>query len=329
MPLADETRAPVLRVAVINDFLRVFAQATDWSRLNGVASVDFFHDHLDTADKAAERLAPYDVVITERERTHFTSELLQRLPRLRLLVTTGTHNRYIDFAAAARLGITVTRTQAILHAAPELAMGLILALMRRIVVDHEVMRAGGWQSGIGRSLRGKTLGIIGLGVTGPQVAHLARAFGMQTLAWSPHLDDARAAAAQTRRMPLDDLLSQSDVVSLHMVLADSTRGMIGQRELALMKPDAYLVNTSRGALVDQDALVEALRERRIAGAGLDVYETEPLPPEHPLRTLSNVILTPHTGYVTDEQYALCFGQAVENILAYHAGKPVRVMTCNE
>lgn len=316
----------MLRIAVINDFLRVFRTATDWSRLDALGSVDFFHDHLDTEDKAAQRLASFDVVVTERERTHFTAALLERLPRLRLLVTTGTHNRYIDFAAAARLGVTVCKTDAILHAAPELAMALMLALMRRIVVDNAALHAGSWQTGLGRSLRGKTLGVVGLGVTGPQVLTLAHAFGMKTIAWSPHLSQARAAAAGTRLVPRDELLSTSDVVSLHMVLADSTRGLLGRRELALMKPSAYLVNTSRGALVDEDALVEALRERRIAGAGLDVFAVEPLPDPHPLRELDNVVLTPHTGYVTDEQYALCFGQAVENILAFAAGSPVRVMT---
>jgi phosphoglycerate dehydrogenase-like enzyme len=317
---------PLLRVAVINDFLHVFEPATDWSRLAGVATVDFFHDHLDSADKAAVRLAPYDIVVTERERTHFDAGLLERLPRLRLLVTTGTHNRYIDFAAAQRLNITVCKTEGILHAAPELAMTLILALMRRVVIDNDSLRAGGWQTGLGRSLRGKTLGIVGLGVTGPQMVRLAEAFGMLTVAWSPHLTDERARVAGTRRVPFDELLTTADVVSVHMVLADSTRGLIGARELGLMKTDAYLVNTSRGALVDEPALIEALRERRIAGAGLDVYATEPLPKEHPLRGLNNVILTPHTGYVTDEQYALCFGQAVENILAFAAGQPVRVMT---
>ncbi|WP_038207372.1 D-2-hydroxyacid dehydrogenase family protein [Xenophilus azovorans] len=316
----------MLRTAVINDFLHVFQSATDWSRLDGTATVEFFHDHLDTEDKAAQRLVSYDVVVTERERTHFTAALLERLPRLRLLVTTGTHNRYIDFAAAGRLGITVCKTEAILHAAPELAMGLMLALMRRIAVDNTAMHAGGWQTGLGRSLRGKTLGVVGLGVTGSQVVTLAHAFGMKTVAWSPHMTQARAAAAGTRLASQEELLSGSDVVSLHMVLADSTRGLIGRRELALMKPTAYLVNTSRGALVDEAALVEALRERRIAGAGLDVFAEEPLPDPHPLRAVDNVILTPHTGYVTDEQYALCFGQAVENILAFAAGTPMRVMT---
>ncbi|MDP3138954.1 MAG: D-2-hydroxyacid dehydrogenase family protein [Burkholderiaceae bacterium] len=316
----------MLKIAVINDFLRVFRQATDWSRLDGVAQVDFFHDILDTEDKAAERLAPYDIVVTERERTHFTGALLQRLPRLRLLVTTGTHNRYIDFATAAARGVTVTRTQAILHAAPELAWGLILVLMRRIVRDHESLRAGGWQTGLGRSLRGKMLGLVGLGVTGVQMVPLAQAFGMKTQAWSPHMDEARAQAAGTRYVAFDELLATSDVVSLHMVLADSTRGIIGRRELQLMQPHAYLVNTSRGALVDEEALIEALRDQRIAGAGLDVFTTEPMPASHPLRSVANVVMTPHTGYITDEQYALCFGQAVENILAFLAGAPVRVMT---
>ena len=317
----------MLRVAVINDFLRVFRQAADWQLLDSMATVDFFHDHLDTEQKAVERLAPYDVVVTERERTHFTAAVLKRLPALRLLVTTGTHNRYIDFAAAARLNVTIMRTDAILHAAPELAMCLILALMRRIALDNNTLHSGGWQTGLGRSLRGKTLGIVGLGVTGQQMVRMAQAFGMTTVAWSPHLDEARASAAGTRRVAFDELLASSDVVTLHMVLSDSTRGMVGQRELALMQQHAYLVNTSRGALVDEEALLTALRQRRIGGAGLDVFAVEPLPATHPLRELDNVILTPHTGYVTDEQYALCFGQAIENILAFTHGHPLRrVMT---
>lgn len=314
------------RIAVINDFLHVFEAATDWTRLATVGTVDFFHDHLDTADKAVARLAPYDIVVTERERTHFTADVLQRLPRLRLLVSTGTHNRHIDFAAAARQGVTVSKTEAILHAAPELAMTLMLALMRRVVIDNDALRAGRWQTGLGRSLRGKTLGLVGLGVTGKQMVKLADAFGMRTIAWSPHMTAAGAQAAGSTRVPFAALLAESDVISLHMVLAESTRHLIGARELALMKPTAYLVNTSRGGLVDEAALIEALRTHRIAGAGLDVFATEPLPTGHALRTLDNVILTPHTGYVTDEQYALCFGQAVENILAFVAGRPIRVMT---
>jgi len=316
----------MLRVAVINDFLRVFRQAANWRLLDSLATVDFFHDHLDTEEKAVERLAPYDVVVTERERTHFTAAVLKRLPALRLLVTTGTHNRYIDFAAAARLNVTITRTDAILHAAPELAMGLILSLLRRIALDNNTLHSGGWQTGLGRSLRGKTLGIVGLGVTGQQMVRMAQAFGMTTVAWSPHLDDARASAAGARRVAFDELLASSDVVTLHMVLSDTTRGMLGKRELALMQQHAYLVNTSRGALVDEEALLTALRQRRIGGAGLDVFAAEPLPATHPLRELDNVILTPHTGYVTDEQYALCFGQAIENILAFKHGHPLRVMT---
>jgi len=318
----------VLKVAVINDFLQVFRQAADWSLLDSIASVDFFHDHLDTEEKAITRLAPYDVVVSERERTHFNGRVLERLPNLRLLVATGSHNRFIDFAAAARCGITLSGTDSHRHAAPELAFGLILALMRRIVADDRRMRGGGWQSGLGSSLRGKTLGVVGLGVTGLCLVRFAKAFGMQTFAWSPHLDSARARVGGSRRVELDELLAAADVVSLHLVLSESTRGIIGRRELALMKPSAFLVNTARGALVHEPALLELLRERRIAGAGLDTFDIEPLPVDHPLRSLDNVVLTPHTGYITDEQYTLFFTQAVENILAFAAGRPIRVTIGN-
>ncbi|MEO6626110.1 MAG: D-2-hydroxyacid dehydrogenase family protein, partial [Burkholderiaceae bacterium] len=272
----------MLKVAVVNDFLQVFRQAADWSRLDAIAHVDFFHEHLDTEDKAITCLAPYDVVVTERERTHFTARVLENLPRLRLLVATGSHNRFIDFSAATRRGITVSGTDSHRHAAPELAFGLILALMRRIVTDDRVLRDGGWQSGLGRSLRGKTLGVVGLGVTGQCMLKFADAFGMQTIAWSPHLDNERARAAGSRRVELPALMSDADVVSLHLVLSETTRGIIGRRELALMKPSACLINTSRGALVDEVALLELLSTRRIAGAALDTFDIEPLPVDHTL-----------------------------------------------
>lgn len=315
-----------LRVAVINDFLGVFHQYADWGQLDGIATIDFYREHLATDDAAAHCLESYDIVVTERERTHFTGELLKRLPRLRLLVATGTHNRYIDFETAARLGIVVSKTDAILHAAPELAWGLILALSRGIVREHLSMQSGGWQTGVSRGLSGKTLGIVGLGITGKQMVPLAAAFGMSTIAWSPHLDEASARAAGTARVGFDELLSCADVVTVHMVLSSSTQGLIGQRDLSRMKPTAYLINTSRGGLIDEPALIESLRQRRIAGAGLDVFAMEPLPPDHPLRRLDNVVLTPHIGYMTDERYALSFGQAVENILAFTRGQPIRVMT---
>ena len=316
----------MLKVAVINDYQNVFRQMTDWTPLEKIADVTFFQDHLTNEAAIAQRLSPFDVVITERERTHFTATLFSKLDRLKLLVTTGSHNRFIDFAAAAARGVTVTKTEAVMSAAPELTWGLILSLTRRIAWDHAAIRTGGWQTGVGTSIRGKTLGIIGMGVTGKQMVLLAHAFGMKTVAWSRSLDEAGARAAGTTRVELDELLRSSDVVSLHLVLGDRTRGMFGRRELGLMKPSAFLINTSRGPLVDEQALIEALVQRRIAGAGLDVYDQEPLPTDYPLRRLDNVVLTPHTGYITDEQYALCWRQAVENVLAYAAGAPIRVMT---
>ena len=316
----------MLSVAVINDYLKVVPAIADWSRLDGFATVDFYHDHLRDESAIAARLAPYEVIVTERERTHFTASLLDRLPNLRMLCTTGPHNWFIDFAAAARRNVLVTYTDAMMGAMPEMTWGLLLALSRHIARDHAHIRAGGWQTGLGISLRGKTFGTIGLGITGKQMVKIAAAFGMRTIAWSKNLTAEDAIAAGTTRVELDELLHTADVVCVLTVLSDRTRGLIGARELALMKPTAYLINTSRGPIVQEAALIEALHAGRIAGAGLDVYDVEPLPVDHPLRRLDNVVLTPHTGYITDEQYRLFFGQAVENVLAFAQGAPIRVMT---
>jgi phosphoglycerate dehydrogenase-like enzyme len=318
----------MLRVAVINDYMGIVPQVADWSALDGLANVTFYSDHIPDEDAAAARLKTYDVIVAERDRTPFTRALIERLPQLKLLVTTGAVNWLIDLDAAKARGVTVCYTGGTPGAAPELTWGLLLSLSRRIAWDHNNVQAGGWQTALGVGLAGKTLGLVGLGHIGRTMVRYAKAFDMKTIAWSPNLTFERAEAAGTTLADLETVMQNSDFVSIHMVLAESTRGLIGAFELALMKNTAYLINTSRGPLVDEKALIPALKARAISGAGLDVFDTEPLPKDHPFRTLDNVVITPHTGYITDEQYKVFFGEAVENVLAFARGSPVRVMTEN-
>jgi phosphoglycerate dehydrogenase-like enzyme len=260
-----------------------------------------------------------------RERTPFPRALLERLPRLRLLVTTGMRNAAIDLQAAADRGVLVCGTGGLPYPTAELAWGLVLALARRIPREDRATREGRWQETVGLGLNGKTLGVLGLGTLGSRVARFGRAFEMDVLAWSQNLTAERAAEIGAVRVDRDELLARSDVVTIHLVLSERTRGLIGARELGLMKRTAYLVNTSRGPIVDEAALVRALRDGTIAGAGLDVYDEEPLPPDHALRGLPNTVITPHLGYVTEETYRIFYGQALEDILAYLRGEPVRVL----
>jgi phosphoglycerate dehydrogenase-like enzyme len=314
------------RVAVLDDYQRVAGRMADWGSLPEGTEVVFFHDHLVGVEALAERLRDFEVVVAMRERTPFPRSLLGRLGRLRLLVTTGMRNAAIDLDAAAELGITVSGTDGIGTSTAELTWALILALLRRVPEEDASMRTGGWQHTLGVDLAGKTLGVIGLGRIGRQVAAVGRAFGMEVTAWSQNLTEEAARAAGARRLDKLDLLAGADVVTVHLVLSERTRGLIGAAELEQMKPTAYLVNTSRGPIVDERALVAALRSGRIAGAALDVYEVEPLPPDHPLRTLPNTVLTPHLGYVTEAGYRVFYGQAVEDIAAFLAGAPIRVLT---
>ena len=260
-----------------------------------------------------------------RERTPFPRALLERLPRLRLLVTTGMRNASIDVKAAKERGITVCGTSGLPYPTAELAWGLVLALFRRIPAEDRASREGRWQTTVGLGLNGKTLGVLGLGTLGSRVAKYGRAFDMEVLAWSQNLTAARAAEVGATLVSKDELLQRSDVVSVHLVLSDRTRGLIRARELGLMKRTAYLVNTSRGPIVDEAALLHALENGTIAGAGLDVFEVEPLPPDHPFLRLPSTVVTPHLGYVTEETYRIFFGHAVENIKAFLDGKPVRVL----
>jgi len=314
-----------VRVAVLDDYNGAAERSADWKRLSDMATVTFFKDHLTDGPQLAARLRDFEVVVIERERTPFRRGLIAALPNLRLLIATGPINWSIDFAYAAERGITVCGTDALQTFTPELTLGLLLALARRIVVEDRFVRAGGWQSGVGSTLKGKVLGLVGLGQVGRMVAQLAKPFGTDVAAWSQNLTREAAAAAGVRWLGKDELLATADFVSLHVVLSDRTRGMIGAAELSRMKPSAFLVNTSRGPLVDETALIAALTERRIAGAALDVFDVEPLSAAHPFRLMDNVIVTPHVGYITDEQCCLFYGQVVENILAYGAGKPIRLL----
>jgi phosphoglycerate dehydrogenase-like enzyme len=282
-------------------------------------------EHIGEPDELVACLGDSAVVVAMRERTPFPAELLHRLPNLRLIVTTGMRNAAIDVEAARAQGITVCGTSGGSNAVPELTIGMIIALMRNFAQEDAAVRAGGWQHTIGPEAGGRTLGIVGLGRLGVPVARLAQALDMSVIAWSPHLTAERAAEHGVRAVTKAALFAESDVVTIHMPLVETTRGLITAIELNAMKPTAYLINTSRGPIVDEAALVAALRERRIAGAGLDVYDTEPLPAEHPLRSLPNTLLLPHIGYVATDTYRTWFGQIVENILAWSSGSPIRVI----
>lgn len=315
----------MVRVAILDDYQRVAGRMVDWAATLPGAEVTSFADHVDGEDDVAARLADFDVVVAMRERTPFRRALLARLPRLRLLVTTGMRNAAIDLAAASELGITVSGTAGSGGSTAELTWALILALARHVPAEDASIRAGGWQRTVGTDLAGATLGVLGLGNLGHRVATIGLAFGMDVIAWSRNLTAEAAAAVGARRVEREELFRLSDVLTIHLVLSDRTRGLVGPAELALMKRTAYLVNTSRGPIVDEAALVEHLRAGRIAGAALDVFSVEPLPPGDPLRTLPNSVLTPHLGYVSERTYRTFYVEAAEDIAAFLAGRPVRVL----
>jgi phosphoglycerate dehydrogenase-like enzyme len=310
-----------MKIAILDDYQNVALRLADWSGLGGPPTV--FHDNLKDADALVQRLAPFDIIVAMRERTHFPGSLLERLPGLKLLVTTGMWNAAIDMRAAERLGITVCGTRMMALSTSELVWGLILALARKIPQEDAAVRAGRWQTTIGSALCGKRLGIVGLGHLGQRAARIARAFDMEVAAWSPNLTAERAAAGGADYMDRRTLFAESDFITVHMVLSERTRRLIGAEDFAVMKPTACLINTSRGPLVDTEALVAALAAGRIGGAGLDVFDVEPLAADHPLRRLDNVILTPHIGYVTEEDYRIGYGDAVEDIRGFLAGAPPR------
>ncbi|MFJ5633586.1 D-2-hydroxyacid dehydrogenase family protein [Streptomyces goshikiensis] len=316
-----------LRCAVLDDFQQAATTLADWAPVADRVEVVTFPDHLTGEDELAARLAAFDIVVTLRERVPFPAGLLDRLPRLRLLVASGMRNSVIDYAAAARAGVTVCGTGSSSTPPVELTWALLLGLARGIVAENTALRERGpWQSTVGTDLHGSRLGLLGLGKIGGRVARIGLAFGMDVVAWSQNLTDERCAeVGVTRAASKEELLAGSDFVSVHLALGERTRGLIGAAELDLMRPGAYLVNTSRAAIVDQEALLGALREGRIAGAGVDVFDSEPLPADHPMRSAPRLLATPHLGYVTRDNYATYYGQAVEDIKAFLDGEPVRVL----
>ncbi|MEV0171924.1 D-2-hydroxyacid dehydrogenase family protein [Streptomyces sp. NPDC050803] len=314
-----------LRCAVLDDFQNVAARLADWTPVADDVEVVPFFEHIEGEDALAAVLDGFDIVVTLRERVPFPASLIARLPRLKLIVASGMRNSVIDYAAAEAHGVTVCGTESSSTPPVELTWALLLGLARGLVEESNALRAGGpWQSTVGADLYGRRLGLLGLGKIGSRVARIGLAFGMQVTAWSRHLTKERADEVGVHLAPsMEALLADSDFVSVHLALGDRTRGLLGAPELALLKPTAYLINTSRAAIVDQDALLAALHEGRIAGAALDVFDAEPLPVGHPLRTAPRLLATPHLGYVTEANYRTYYGQAVENIRAYLAGAPVR------
>jgi phosphoglycerate dehydrogenase-like enzyme len=314
-----------LRVAVLDDYQSVAATLADWAGTLPTAVISFFPDHL--ADRAAliDRLLPFDVIVAMRERTPFPQDVLEQLPQLRLLITTGMRNHSIDLTAAAKLGIVVCGTRGVEGGASELAWALILGLLRGVSADDARIRGGGWQQALGGNLDGQVLGIVGLGRLGSRVARAGLAFGMKVIAWSPHLTPERAAAAGVDCVSKQDLFSAADVVSIHLALTEETRDLIGSAELRAMRPSSFLVNTSRAGLVNEVALRQALFEGWIAGAGLDVFDEEPLPSGHWLRASPRTLLSPHMGYVTENNYRVYYTDALADIAAFLADNPVRVL----
>jgi phosphoglycerate dehydrogenase-like enzyme len=306
------------RIAVLDDYQGVALASADWSVLDGRAEVVVFRDHLADEDALVARLAPFDVVCVMRERTPLGRSLIERLPNLRMIASTAPRNASIDLDAARERGIDVRHTGYSSNGAIELTWALILGAVRHVAVESNSVRAGGWMQTVGTDLAGSTLGIVGLGRIGVAVARIAQAFGMTTLAWSQNLTAERAAEAGVRFVDKATLFREADIVTIHLVLGDRTRGVVGTQELALMKPDALLVNSSRGPLVDEAALIDALRRGAIGGAALDTYDVEPLPANHPYRSLPNVLATPHIGFVTKDTYAVFYRDTVANIVDYLA-----------
>jgi phosphoglycerate dehydrogenase-like enzyme len=315
-----------VRAAVLDDYQDLARDYGPWERLASRVQLDSFTDHLDDDDALIERLAPYEIIVVMRERTPFPRARLERLPNLRLLVTTGPTNVAIDVAAATDHGIAVCGTGHRLGATAELTWGLILALTRHIASEDRRIRAGGWQREIGPELEGRTLALLGLGRLGSRVAGYGAAFGMKLIAWSQNLEAAHAASLGVEAVTKEELLRRADILSVHLRLSERTRGLIGTGELALMRPTAYLVNTSRGPIVDEQALLAALQGGALAGAALDVYEREPLAADDPLRGAPNTLLTPHIGYVAEDSYRTYFSEIVQDIEAWLDGAPIRLLS---
>ncbi|WP_438868076.1 D-2-hydroxyacid dehydrogenase family protein [Pseudomonas sp. L1(2025)] len=314
-----------VQIAVIDDWQNVASGVVDWSALASVGQVHFLHDYPADTATMVERLQTFDVICVMRERSTFDQTLLQGLPKLKLLVTGGMRNAAIDIAAAKAQGIQVCGSDSYKQAAPELTWALIMASTRNLLAEANSLRAGGWQVGLGGDLYGKTLGVLGLGSIGHKVAQFGQAFGMRVIAWSENLTPERAAEAGVSWVSKRELFEQADILSVHLVLSERSRGLVDAQALGWMKPSARLVNTSRGPIVDEQALIEALSAGQLAGAALDVYSEEPLPTDHPFRRLPNVLATPHVGYVSEQNYRQFYQQMIEDIQAWAKGAPIRTL----
>ena len=314
-----------MRIAILDDWQGAALGAADWDSLGQDAEITVFGDYIEGEVAVAEALKGFDVIVGMRERTPFPKSLSDALPDLKLLVTTGMRNLSFDMDAARARGVVVCGTAMLGYPASEHAVALILALFKQISVEDRAMHEGGWQAAVSGGMNGKTMGILGLGKLGAKVARVCLALDMNVVAWSPNLGRERCQEVGVGYVDKDTLFRDSDAISIHLVLGDRTRGLVGAKEFALMKPTAYLINTSRGPIIDEAALIDALGDGTIAGAGIDVYDVEPLPPDHPLRSLDNAILTGHTGYVVKELYAVAYGEAVEDIQAWMKGEPIRVL----
>lgn len=313
-----------MRVAIIDDYLGIALDMADWGSLPPGTDIQRFTDHLTSEDALVDRLKDFDVIVAMRERTPFTASLFARLPKLKLLVAGSLHSRAVDWDAARARGIVVSGTDSHGDAVIELTWGLIFAVMRHIPEEDRAIREGRWQVTVGRTLGGKTLGVVGLGRLGARMATIGRAFGMEVIAWSSNLTPERAKEVGARAVSKEELFRRADVVTVMLALGERTRGIIGAKEFALMKREAYLVNTARGPIVDEKALIAALENRLIAGAGLDVFDVEPLPADHPFKRLPNTVLAPHNGHNADYKWRTYYQSAVENIKAWLDGKPIRV-----
>lgn len=315
------------RIAIINDYQTLAAEAADWTRLPADCSVDISHDRLDDAELAAERLAPYEIIVTAREETLFDRKLVERLPKLKLLITHGMRNAALDLGALRERGVTVCGTgYGFSMGTVELAWGLILALAKNIPAEDAAIRSGDFGLYLPSALTGKTLGVLGLGDLGSNVARIGIAFGMDVVAWSQNLSAERCATVGVRLVDKASLFEMSDVLSVHLQLSERTHGLVGADDLARMKATAFFINTSRGPIVDERALIDALRNQRIAGAGLDVFDHEPLASGHPLRSLSNTVLTPHIGGRTRENFLARYADCMADIQAWLDGAPLRVLS---
>jgi phosphoglycerate dehydrogenase-like enzyme len=317
----------MLRCAILDDYQNVALSNADWSKLDSEVAIRVFTEHLGTAADVVTALKDFAIVCAMRERTAFPRTVIEALPNLKLLITTGMRNASIDLAAAKERGVVVYGTPSVGNATAAIATGLMIELARHIGYENGRLKAGAlWQTTVGLDLEGLTLALLGLGKLGRHMAEIGRAFRMNVIAWSQNLTPEKCAEAGVTYANRDDLFGQADFLSIHLQLSERTRGLVGEKELARMKSTAYLINTSRGPIVDEAALIAALRERRIAGAGLDVFDVEPLPLDHPLRTLDNVVLTPHLGYVVAQNYRAFFAGMVDDIRAFLDGKPVRMLT---